>query len=104
MWTTLTDYLGGLSLAGGKMKETGVIHWTSPNTGATNSSGFAGLPGGLRNYNGTFASIGSYGYWWSSTVANTAYAWDRMLSYIYSSVGRGSDVKSGGFSVRCIRD
>jgi uncharacterized protein (TIGR02145 family) len=103
MWTTLTDYLGGLSLAGGKMKETGVIHWT-PNTGATNSSGFAGLPGGLRNYNGTFSSIGSYGYWWSSTVTNTAYAWDRLLSYGNSSVSRGSDVKSDGFSVRCIRD
>jgi len=47
-WTTLTTYLGGSTLAGGKMKEAGSSHWLSPNTGATNSSGFKGLPGGFR--------------------------------------------------------
>ncbi len=49
-WATLTTYLGGVSVAGGKMKESGLAHWNSPNTGATNESGFAGLPGGFRNY------------------------------------------------------
>ncbi|MBK8503768.1 MAG: fibrobacter succinogenes major paralogous domain-containing protein [Saprospiraceae bacterium] len=45
-WTTLTDFLGGLSLAGGPMKAAGTAHWKTPNTGATNASGFSGLPGG----------------------------------------------------------
>ena len=49
-WTILTDYLGGKSVAGGKLKETGTSHWLSPNTGATNETGFTGLPTGYRNY------------------------------------------------------
>ena len=55
--TTLTTYLGGLSVAGGKLKEIGLTHWNSPNTGATNESGFTALPGGMRNMPGTFSSI-----------------------------------------------
>ena len=57
-WTTLTDYLGGESVAGGKMKETDTANWLSPNHNATNSSVFSGLPGGYRNYNETFYNIG----------------------------------------------
>ncbi|MBA7544886.1 hypothetical protein ES705_37247 [subsurface metagenome] len=66
-WTTLTDYLGGASVAGGKLKETGTAHWSYPNTGATNESGFTALPGGGRSLNGTFGYVGSSGGWWSST-------------------------------------
>jgi uncharacterized protein (TIGR02145 family) len=66
-WTTLTNALGGTGVAGGKMKEAGLAHWVTPNTGATNESGFAGLPGGYRKGDGTFVNVGSYGYWWSST-------------------------------------
>lgn len=58
-WTTLTDYLGGTSIAGGKMKETSTTHWISPDSGATNESGFTGLPGGNRNSDGTFLFLGS---------------------------------------------
>ena len=103
-WTTLTDTLGGLSVAGGKMKEAGLAHWASPNTGATNESGFAGLPGGGRGSSGAFSGIGFDGYWWSSTESYTADAWIRGLSYGYGNVGRYVSGKGSGFSVRCLRD
>jgi len=66
-WTTLTTYLGGESVAGGKLKELGTTHWTTPNTGATNETGFAALPGGYIYYDGTFDFIGNIGGWWSAT-------------------------------------
>ena len=67
-WTTLTTYLGSESIAGGKLKETGSTHWRSPNAGATNESGFTTLPGGHRDINGTFRSIGDDGFWWSVSI------------------------------------
>ena len=103
-WTTLTTYLGGESVAGGKMKEAGESHWTSPNTGATNESGFTALPGGYRNYNGPFNSIVNDGHWWSSTQNYSNYAWPRSLLYNYSLVSSYSYTKESGFSVRCLRD
>jgi uncharacterized protein (TIGR02145 family) len=103
-WTTLTDALGGGSVAGGKMKETGTAHWEAPNEGATNSSGFTGLPGGCRFNNGPFNYIGYNGYWWSSTEFNTTYAWYRNLNYNNGNVNRNYTNKPFGFSVRCLRD
>ncbi len=102
-WTTLTTTLGGTSVAGGKMKEAGIVNWTSPNTAADNSSGWAGMPGGYRNYDGTFSGIGSGGNWWSSSEYYTA-AWFRYLSYGSGDVYRNPDPKKTGFSVRCLRD
>jgi uncharacterized protein (TIGR02145 family) len=90
--------------AGGKMKSTGTQYWLSPNTGATNSSGWSGLPGGYRYYNGTFYSIGVYGGWWSSTEYYTNGAWSRGLNYNSGVVSRGYDYETSGFSVRCLRD
>ncbi|MEP7142311.1 MAG: fibrobacter succinogenes major paralogous domain-containing protein [Ferruginibacter sp.] len=99
-WTTLTDCLGGEIVAGDKMKST--IGWTAPNT-ATNSSGFAGLPGGIR-YDGTFEIIGKAGFWWSSTATdNTDFAWDRSLDY-FVDTRRSYSPKTHGSSVRCVRD
>ena len=105
-WTTLTDYLGGLDFAGGKMKATGTLLWQSPNTGATNVSGFAALPGGYRSYNnGTFNSIGTNsGFWSSSNNSNFPTAFYRVLYYDYEDVSRYNNYKSNGFSVRCVRD
>ena len=108
-WTTLTDYLGGTSVAGGKMKATGTTGagtglWNGTNVGATNASGFSGLPGGYRTSIGTFYGIGSTGHWWSSTEGDTNIAWYRSLNDDYSSVGRGRSDKDYGFSVRCVRD
>jgi uncharacterized protein (TIGR02145 family) len=65
--TVLIDYLGGLNIAGGKMKEEGTAYWENPNTAADNSSGFTGLPGGARSSTGEFTSIGKGGAFWSST-------------------------------------
>lgn len=103
-WTELTDYLGGESVAGGKLKETGTTHWASPNTGATNETGFTALPGGYRLSNGTFLNIGYYGFWWSATEGDAARAWNRDMVYNFSGVGRDDLSKEVGFSVRCLRD
>jgi uncharacterized protein (TIGR02145 family) len=103
-WTTLSTYLGGEGVAGGKMKEVGVSHWFYPNGGATNESGFSGLPGGIRYYNGTFYYIGSNGYWWSSTEVSASNAWSRYLDVSYGNVTRYGSHKGSGFSVRCLRD
>ena len=104
-WQELVDYLGGSTIAGGKMKETGTLHWNGPNTGATNESGFSALPGGFRNTgNGLFYEAGTYGYWWSATEYSSTHAYGRFLGYGSAEVGRNNYVKSDGFSVRCIKD
>ena len=103
-WTTLENCLGGAAVAGGAMKETGTIHWTTPNTEATNISGWAGLPGGSRNGSGAFFNVGSGGYWWSSTEGSTTNAWVRYLNYTNGNIYRNSVNKKYGFSVRCLRD
>jgi len=102
-WTQLTDYLGGLSIAGGKIKEAGTTHWESPNTGATNEAGFTALPGGFRGSSGTFADIGRYGYWWSATEYNANFAWLRYL-YFNINVYDANYTKELGLSVRCLKD
>lgn len=102
-WTVLTGYLGGPSVAGGKMKEVGTAHWNSPNTDATNSSCFTGLPGGNRNSSGDYYYIGNYGSWWSSTENYTNYAWDRGLNSSSGSAGRGYSSEGSGLSVRLVK-
>ncbi|MFC1731113.1 SUMF1/EgtB/PvdO family nonheme iron enzyme [candidate division KSB1 bacterium] len=90
---------------GGKLKEAGTTHWGSPNTGATNESGFTALPGGWRHgSNGSFNSIGLNASFWSSTESSSTHAWRPYLSYSYSGVNRYYDYKQHGFSVRCVRD
>jgi uncharacterized protein (TIGR02145 family) len=104
-WTVLTDYLGGESVAGGKMKSTGTQYWQDLNTGATNESGFSGLPGGFRYYsNGTFNFLGYNGYWWSASESGAENAWYRTLSTYNAGIYRYSINKRDGFSVRCLRD
>ncbi|MCX6233151.1 MAG: fibrobacter succinogenes major paralogous domain-containing protein [Bacteroidetes bacterium] len=105
-WTILTTYLGGDSLVGGKLKEKGTIHWLSPNTSATNESGFTALPGGYREYTGSFYYIGDSGYWWSSSNHElyAQDAWCRHMNYYYSYAGRAYYGKQYGFSVRCVKD
>jgi uncharacterized protein (TIGR02145 family) len=101
-WIQLIDYLGGELLAGGKLKESGTTHWSSPNEGATNESGFTALPGGIF--------IGGYWYgeeergdWYSSTAYKSDMDYTFGLSYKTSKIYRGRNSKSMGFFVRCIK-
>ena len=87
---------------GGAMKAT--TNWTSPNTGATNSSGFTAFPGGYRYYVGTYEYMGLYSFLWSSTESGFNFAWYRAPYYSLSEVSRTSLIKQAGFSVRCVRD
>jgi uncharacterized protein (TIGR02145 family) len=102
-WSTLSTFLGGISVAGGKMKTTGTTRWTTPNTGATNESGFSGLPGGYC-FDGDFYGVGDYGYWWSSSEDDANRAWSRFLSYSNDNAYQYSGIKRSGFSVRCLGD
>lgn len=108
-WTILTTYLGGGPVASGKMKSTGTIEagtglWYSPNTGATNESGFTAVPAGHRYWDGTFISIGSNSVWWSSSESNTHSAWLLYLRYYGDYFFSGYYSKLDGYSVRCVRD
>jgi uncharacterized protein (TIGR02145 family) len=103
-WTSLFSYLGGESVAGGKLKESGTIHWVSPNTGATNESGFTALPGGYRyELDGVSYYLGIGGYWWSSSGESSTKAWRISLYNDYASVFKTSQNKIQGCSVRCIK-
>lgn len=99
-WTVLTNFLGGESTSGDKMKTT--FGWSDGGNGS-NLSGFSGLPGGLRGSNGNYVSYGLFGIWWSASQAGSG-AWDRVLSSSNQSVYRGGNPKIEGFSVRCIKD
>jgi uncharacterized protein (TIGR02145 family) len=105
-WTRLTTYLGGDDLAGGKMKETGTTYWQSPNTGATNESGFTGIAGGYRSNNDNlFDGLGYYGLFWTSTTPNSSFGWYWVLSYDSGGViPRWAMYRSSGVSVRCLKD
>jgi len=104
-WTTLSNYLGGKNVSGGKMKEQGTDLWSKPNYGATNKSGFSALPGGLRYSNGAYGHIGNLASWWSSTEYSYGWAW-------YWSVGTADEgfgnteagIKQYGLSVRCLKN
>jgi uncharacterized protein (TIGR02145 family) len=103
-WTTLTDFLGGEPVAGGKLKETGTFHWKFPNTGATNETGFTALPAGGREHDGTFANIGEKCAWWSATEDSFPYARFRFIGFDLSEVHRISWYVEAGFSIRCLKD
>lgn len=103
-WTAFATSLGGDAVAGGKMKETGFLHWLSPNTGATNSSGFTGLGGGNRNINGAYYNIYITGDYWSTTEYSTSEAWDRFLYARDQRLSREHYGKTIGFFIRCIKN
>jgi uncharacterized protein (TIGR02145 family) len=104
-WTILEGYVGGESIAGGKLRETGTTHWQSPNNEATNESGFTAVPGGERLYfDGGFGLINFDSYLWSSTESNQGYAWCLFTDTYISYASPGTDHKTYGFSVRCLKD
>jgi uncharacterized protein (TIGR02145 family) len=112
-WEELTTYLGGSEIAGGKMKEAGLTHWggkrSSPivNNGATNESGFTGLPAECRGDDGSFSGDLSYmGFWWSSTGWGEPFTngYYRNLGWIVATIYKGNYPKTFGLSVRCVKD
>jgi len=102
-WLTLMSTLGGSTVSGGAMKESGTSHWNPPNTGANNSSGFTALPGGIRRED-SFSYINQIGAWWTSTE------FDSLVAYYFRTDNQSAfleyidDFKGRGFSVRCIKD
>jgi uncharacterized protein (TIGR02145 family) len=102
-WKTLATAMGDYLIAGGKLKETGTTHWTSPNTGATNESGFTALPAGARS-GGTFGLIGHVGSWWVSNEYSSVSGWCRDIDHDDTILSRYVSPKVIGLSVRCLRD
>ena len=88
---------------GGQLKTNGTSHWKSPNTGATNGSGFSALGSGNRDNNGFHGSMGKITTFWSSDEENVTHAWERCLIYNNAGVSRHNYFKQGGFSIRCIK-
>ena len=103
-WQTMTDFLGGKNIAGGKLKESGTNSWKDPDPGATNESGFSALPGGTRFSNGLFFTIKTAGYWWTFSGASTLNGWYWNIISSKSSVNRVFNDSTNGFSVRCVKD
>jgi uncharacterized protein (TIGR02145 family) len=104
-WSALTDYLGGEAVAGGKLKETGTLHWGPPNVGATDEVGFTALPGGYRANNEVFIGLSSIGSWWTSDASDPGFAWARGIFNEAVNVDRGGYYEQKmGFSIRCVRD
>jgi uncharacterized protein (TIGR02145 family) len=100
-WSDLSDYLGGTSEAGGKMKETSFTHWESPDTGATNKSGFTEVAAGLRAADGTFLSAGQKATWWST---GTESDWSVFYNNsMFIPVPSDVENKNNGYSIRYIK-
>ncbi len=105
-WTILTDHLGGVEVAGKKMKFT---EFWAENKGisgnGSNESGFSGLPGGARDIDGQFEDLFRFGSWWSSSEGGGTYGpWTRGLGCPYDLARKGSEYKNAGISVRCVKD
>lgn len=108
-WNILFDFLGGDTIAGGKMKATGTIEtntglWHSPNTGATNESGYTALPGGYRGFDGNFYSLNYVQHFASSTESGASSAYHKKLGNNYAEVQQGNVTKDNGNHVRCLKD
>jgi uncharacterized protein (TIGR02145 family) len=105
-WATLTNYLGGTNVAGGKLKEVGTTHWLSPNAGANNESGFTALPNGFRSSDIAygFKEIQNTSVLWYSTQENANSAFINVLYYNANSYTKTSHNKTEGIGVRCIKN
>lgn len=103
-WKAMTAYLGGDSIAGGKLKAPGITYWQIPNTGADNSSGFNALPGGYRNFDGVFNLKGTFAAWWTSTEYDANFSFTFYVTYDSALVSRFVSNKKNGMSVRCVKE
>ena len=104
-WTTLTTYLNGEPVAGGKLKESGILHWQTPNTAATNETGFTALPAAGRGAYGAFGVNGTdAGFWTSTPYYDTTSAWERYLTFSNSMAHPQYLGKVNGISIRCLKN
>jgi uncharacterized protein (TIGR02145 family) len=103
-WTILTDFAGGGSVVGGNLKEAGMLHWKSPNTGATNSSGFTALPHGFRTLLGYLSEPTKFAMFWTSTESVFPNIRSVRLDYNKSTVSVVESDRNIGNSLRCIKD
>lgn len=104
-WQTLINHLGGIDVAGGKLKEMGFEHWVQPNTAATDEVGFTALPGGFRSEtDGAYSSMGGFGAWWTSSPSSATHAWGIALTSITGKAYSNENTSHFGAYVRCIKD
>lgn len=108
-WAELSKNLGGVYEAGGKLKcigtkENGQGIWRTPNSGATNESGFSALPSGYRNSSGNFVENEFSTYWWTSTTINSERAFSQYVNYVTPYIFTHNVANNNGFAVRCIND
>ncbi|OVE79045.1 hypothetical protein BVY01_03630 [bacterium I07] len=106
-WQELTEYLGGKKVAGGKMKEIGTVHWKEPNKGASNSSGFTALPGGIlqgRSFGDSFLHRNSEGYFWTASKYDNYYSWYVSLSSREPEIYQNYCYHNSCLSVRYVKD
>lgn len=102
---TLRTYLGGNSVAGGKMKTKGLVWWRTPNNGATNESGFNGYPAGRRVYNGNFNYFGETATFWTQTNGSGLnFKKLVQLEYDNNNLDFQEDDPNNGYSIRCVKD
>lgn len=103
-WNQLGSFLGGDSVAGNKIRESGTIHWSAPNSESTNESGFTALPAGFRYIDGSFMPPGESGYWWSSSEFSSAEAYRFGTTKVITGLFNHYRLKTYGYSVRCLKD
>ncbi len=103
-WNVLTEYLGGDTIAGNKMKEVGTTSWKITNNKITNASLFTGLPGGVRNNEGNFFEFGTMGTWWTSDEYFTGFAFYNTMQITDSQLTSLFIFEKNGLSVRCLKD
>ncbi len=102
-WTTLANYLGGSSVAGGKLKEAGTINWGAPNEGADNSSGFTAIPAPTRFSDGTFSGGGYICAFWVPLETDANNANYKYMNYAEASLNNNVYLKTQGYQVRCLQ-
>lgn len=104
-WDELIYFLGGKDIAGSKMRASDTLYWRhSPLSNTNNESGFSALPGGNRDYDGSFNGIRYLAFFWCDLASNNNLAWNRYMAYNYSFFSTNCNSKAFGFSVRCLRD
>lgn len=103
-WETMINHLGGILVAGGKLKAKGTEQWQAPNTDATNTSGFNALGSGFRVSDGTFEGLKKYSSFWTATPYDSLTVWNFTLAYSDGKVYKSNEEKPSGKCIRCVKD